>query len=128
MKKYFFLTARIGLITYYSSYDFLYKPNRNKIIGSKLLPDSKKGVWSTQIPLPSYRYEFSSAAVGNTIYVVGGIREPSVWFPTNLAEAYDTETKEWKTIKSLPRLIHHTGVAAREFPLQRSYGHLASNV
>lgn len=109
---FFFRIAHVGLISYYSFYDLLLKPNRDKIIGSGLLPDSNAGVWSSEAPLPSYRYEFSSAAVGPTIYVIGGIREPSVWLPTNLAEAYDTRTKKWKNIKSLPRLIHHTGVAS----------------
>lgn len=112
MINYFFLPARIGLITYYSLYDLLYKPNREKIIAPNLKIDTNTGIWNLEAPLPSYRYEFSSAAVGKTIYVVGGIQEPSVWFPTNLVESYDTNTKKWKTIKSLPRLIHHTGVAA----------------
>lgn len=111
-KKTFFLTAHIGLIMYYSFYDLLYKPNREKIIQSVLLPDSKKGAWSSEVSLPSYRYEFSSAAVGKTIYVVGGIHEPSVWFPTSLAESYNTSTKKWKRIRSLPRPLHHTGIAS----------------
>lgn len=108
----FFKMAHIGLITYYSSYDSIYKPNRNKLIQPSLLPDIKAGTWSSVTPLPSYRYEFSSAAVGKTIYVVGGIREPSVWFPTSLVEAYDTVTKKWKKVKRLPYPLHHAGVAA----------------
>lgn len=112
MEKPFFSAAHIGLIAYYSLYDLLFKPNREMITGSALSPDSKKGVWSSETPIPSYRYEFSSAAIKENIYVVGGIREPNVWFPTKLAEVYDATTKKWKKIKNLPRLLHHVGVAA----------------
>lgn len=111
MNRLFFTFAHYGLITYYSLYDKLYKPDREKIIGSTLLPDPEKGVWRFESPLPSYRYEFSAAAIGKDIYVMGGIREPSVWLPTNLAEVYNTKTKKWKRVKDLPRLLHHVGVA-----------------
>jgi kelch-like protein 2/3 len=108
----FFRTARGALILYYSLYDVLYKPNRDQISSTNLKQDPQLGSWEKDIPLPSYRYEFSAAGIGKVIYVVGGIREPSVWFPTSLFESYNIETKKWDRLQSLPKPIHHTATAS----------------
>ena len=85
----------------------IYSPDR-VLQGSNLPIDKNSGSWESAASLPSKRFEFASASLDGKIYVIGGIYLPSVWFPTSLAEVYDTRTDSWKKIQNYPRVVHHT--------------------
>ena len=70
------------------------------------------GSWEKASPLPSWRYEFAATALGDEIFVIGGVWLPSVWFPTRLAEAYNTKTGTWRKVRPYPKLVHHTGAVS----------------
>ena len=65
---------------------------------------------STWIPLAPLqegpRQEVGVAAIGNTIYVIGGFDG------VGRVEAYDIPTNEWTTVANLPQARNHIGAAA----------------
>jgi hypothetical protein len=76
---------------------------------------SALGVWKTMAPAPTARTEVAAAAIGNTIYVVGGFREPDLsnikdLAITTLVEAYDAATERWMSRAPLPVGLHHVGI------------------
>jgi N-acetylneuraminic acid mutarotase len=81
------------------------------------------GVWSTGTQLPIARSEVSVAAVGRTLYVIGGYAaagpNPTALDATGqvdvdepLVQAFDLGTGRWTTKAPLPRGMNHVGVAA----------------
>lgn len=112
IKLIFNKTINIILIVYYRLYDIIYRPNRNTLTKITMPVNIQAGMWLKDKPLPSYRYEFSMASVENKIYVVGGVYQPNVWFPTNLVESYDVLHKKWESVPNLPIPIHHTAVVS----------------
>src|SRR5918997_6775776 len=77
------------------------------------------GMWKPMAPAPTTRTEVSAAAVGGTIYVIGGFQEPSLGNLKDLAisrqvEAYDPSADRWSTKASLPIGLHHTGIGVVE--------------
>lgn len=83
----------------------------DRVLKGSLKKITGDGKWKKARPLPSYRYECCSAALGDDIYVVGGIFRPSVWFPTALVEVYHCQSDQWETISSYPVAAHHAGAA-----------------
>lgn len=64
--------------------------------------------WETVKPMPDARAAFGAAALGNTIYVVGGI---DGYFRTlSSALAYDIGADVWREIPRLPQAVHHPAV------------------
>ena len=108
--------------------------NRRAFIGSAsalavaLLPTAIRaqgaaGSWSTGTPLPAPRSEDSVAAIGSSLYVVGGYvpagAAPKVLEANGhadvdgaLVQAYDAATARWTTCAPLPSGLNHIGVVA----------------
>lgn len=109
----FFWLTRVGLAVLYVLRDLWHRPDRSFFEGPVPIPESKIRHTVEAAPdLPTHRYEFGAAAVGKTVYVAGGIFQPSVWLPTGRFEAFDTTTNTWSTKPSMPYVVHHPGVAA----------------
>ncbi|KKT40338.1 MAG: Kelch repeat type 1-containing protein [Candidatus Collierbacteria bacterium GW2011_GWA2_46_26] len=84
--------------------------NRN-FIGSKL-KISGKNIWKKGPDLPTYRYEFGSALVGDNFYIIGGVTAPTVYTVTKRVDRYDIKSKEWSRVSNHPYIIHHPGVTS----------------
>jgi Kelch motif len=81
------------------------------------------GRWTTAAELPTPRSECSVAALGNSIYVVGGY-VPAGLNPTvlevsghadvdgPLVQSYDVRSSRWTTRANLPHGLNHIGVVA----------------
>jgi hypothetical protein len=93
------------------------------LAGAAAAQTANNGTWTTGTPLPTARSEVSVAAVGGTIYVVGGYAaagpSPRALDSTGrvdvdepLVQAYDTATARWSNRAPLPRGLNHVGVAA----------------
>src|SRR6516225_2452319 len=66
------------------------------------------GRWETRAPAPSARSEVAGAAVGDRIYVAGGLT------PIGVAadgQEYDPATDRWTARAPLPQAIHHPAAA-----------------
>lgn len=98
------------------------------------------GTWSrgTQLPIP--RSEDSVAAVGSTIYVIGGYAaagpssNPAALDSTGqvvvdqpLVQAFDLQTGRWSDRAPLPRGLNHVGVAALGGKIYAFGGFVAQN-
>lgn len=83
------------------------------------------GRWETLAPATIKRTEVAAAAIGDKIYLVGGLREPSVveallnpffnrssWISTDAVEEYDTGLDRWRLRAPLPIPVHHASVAS----------------
>lgn len=74
------------------------------------------GAWRASGAMPSLRDGPSSARVGSTIYLVGGVEGFTEDFATatssGLVEAYDTETDRWERLPPLPQPLNHVNLAA----------------
>jgi N-acetylneuraminic acid mutarotase len=90
--------------------EFTRRPNRT--LRGSYKGVEPKGTWEKKAPLPSYRYECSAAALDGKLYVIGGVKVPSVWFPTRLVESYDLKTNTWKRVASYPKLVHHSAAVS----------------
>jgi len=55
------------------------------------------------------RQEVGGAALGDDVYVVGGLGGST---PSAAVEAYDTTRDRWRTVAPLPTPLHHVAVAA----------------
>lgn len=109
-----FWITRLGLSVLYILRDLRFRPDRTTIEnGAPILTPPPVPLRCTMgKDLPSHRYEFGAAAVGKTIYVAGGIFQPSVWLPTKRFEAYNTLTNTWESKPNLPYVVHHPGVTS----------------
>jgi N-acetylneuraminic acid mutarotase len=58
--------------------------------------------------MPTARIEMSGVALGQKIYIMGGVADKT----TDLVEAYDTLKDEWSTVAPLPEKLDHLAVAA----------------
>jgi len=72
--------------------------------------NAAQGRWSDGAPLDVARSEVAVAAVGETIYVIGGFARGAAGQVIN--EAYDVAAKRWSTRASLPRGLNHVAAAA----------------
>jgi N-acetylneuraminic acid mutarotase len=73
--------------------------------------------WKQFSPLPmGRRAEHGAAAIGNKIYIVGGMATTGAGYPNvtllNTEEVYDTTTDQWSAATSSPMKIHHPNVVA----------------
>lgn len=68
------------------------------------------GSWKTLAPMPTPRSEVAAAALGNRIYVAGGI-SPSPRI-VDAFEVYDVASNRWEKLTALPEPVHHAGAAA----------------
>lgn len=93
--------------------DFLmYHANRDSLVGSTQTVSDAPGTWESAASLPSYRYEFGGTALGDDVYVVGGVFLPSVYTGTGQMEVYHTKTDTWEDAPALPIVINHTAVVS----------------
>ncbi len=67
------------------------------------------GGWAGRAPMPTPRTEVGVAAIGATVYVVGGFGPDGV---VATVEAYDTAIDRWRTVAPLPVPVHHPGVTS----------------
>ncbi len=91
--------------------EFLYRKIDRTFIGSNL-PVTTGGEWKVAPKLPSFRYECGGGAVGDKIYVVGGITAPTVYTVTKKTECFDINTQKWNKVASLPVIVHHPGATS----------------
>lgn len=107
-----FWFTRLGLSVLYILRDLWHRPDRKFIENENpvLPPPPDRISVSTGKDLPSHRYEFGAATAGKTVYVAGGIFQPSVWLPTKCFEAYNTLTGTWESKPPLPYVVHHPGM------------------
>jgi N-acetylneuraminic acid mutarotase len=91
--------------------DTLLRPDR-KLRGSRKPVDKRGGRWNTARALPSWRYEFGAAKVGDEIFVVGGLTLPTVYTITRRVEAYSLKTDRWRRVAPYPVFIHHPSVVS----------------
>lgn len=71
----------------------------------------KGGVWDLAAAMPEPRQEAGSAALGNTIYVIGGYGPDMP--PSTLVQVYDAAANKWRQAAPIPDgLHHHPGVVA----------------
>lgn len=73
--------------------------------------------WKSLAPIVSSpRQEHSVTAVGDTVYIIGGIEpsssDPSGFVPTAKFEAYDILLDRWSTLVPLPLPLNHANVAS----------------
>ncbi len=108
------LFIRRPVLVPFAVYSFLLdkfiRPDRN-LKGSGLPPEEPLGEWHPARPLPSWRYEFAAGAVGDEIYLIGGLTLPTVYTITRRVEAYNSRTDTWRTVSPFPVIIHHPAVA-----------------
>ncbi len=108
------------------------------LIGGAASAQSFLGVWSTGTQLPIARSEDSVAAVGRTIFVIGGYAaagpHPTALDTTGnvdvdepLVQAFDLDTGRWTTRAPLPRGMNHVGVAALDGKIYAFGGFIAQN-
>ncbi len=67
------------------------------------------GRWEVRAPLGVPRQETGVAAVGQTLYALGGFEDGT---PTATVEAYDPARDQWRVVAPLPLAVHHAGAAA----------------
>ncbi len=91
--------------------EYLYRNIDRTFVGSTL-PITPGGKWEKAPKLPSYRYECGGAAVGDNVFVVGGITAPSVYHVTKKLESFNTKTKKWQRHANLPVIVHHPGATS----------------
>jgi Kelch motif len=73
----------------------------------------KPGAWRAEPELPALRDEPRAVAVGDTIYLAGGVVESgSDTIAVDRFEAYDTRTRHYRRLPRLPQALNHIGIAA----------------
>jgi N-acetylneuraminic acid mutarotase len=70
---------------------------------------SAAGRWERRADMAVPRQEIGLAAIGETLYAVGGFAGSE---PSAAVEAYDTRTDTWSPVAPLPQTLHHVAVAA----------------
>ena len=76
--------------------------------------------WERRADMGVPRQEIGLAAVGETLYAVGGFAGDA---PSAAVETYDTRTDRWTTVAALPRPLHHVMVAAVDGMVYTAGGH-----
>jgi N-acetylneuraminic acid mutarotase len=71
---------------------------------------ASKSFWTRGSPIPIPRTEVSSTAVGDSVYIIGGINAQGQ--PTNIVEVYNIKNNTWSSAAPLPHPLHHTAVSA----------------
>jgi N-acetylneuraminic acid mutarotase len=66
--------------------------------------------WEAAKPMPEPRSEVGAAAIGRTIYVVGGF--DGFARTSSRVDAFDVENNAWYPVQPLPKALHHVGVAS----------------
>lgn len=66
--------------------------------------------WTTLADSEIARTEVSAAALGRSVYVVGGFREGGA--PTPEVERYDTVADRWQTVAPMPVSLNHAAAVA----------------
>jgi N-acetylneuraminic acid mutarotase len=77
-------------------------------------PSASRG-WVSLTPSNIARSEVGTAAVGRSIYVVGGFvgpLGPIGFMTTNQAERYDVDTGHWQFVKPMPLRLNHPSAVA----------------
>lgn len=72
------------------------------------LPPDDKSCWTIGKNMPTARIEFTSATIGDKIYLIGGYTDKT----TDIVEVYDTAKDEWSTLPALPKKLDHLAAAA----------------
>ncbi|TID25609.1 kelch repeat-containing protein [Venturia nashicola] len=80
-------------------------------------PVSRGSCWKQLSSLSlGRRAEHGAAAIGNKVYVVGGMATQGSGYPNvtllDTVEVYDTTTDQWSSLTPFPMKIHHPNVAA----------------
>jgi N-acetylneuraminic acid mutarotase len=65
--------------------------------------------WERRADMGTPRQEIGVAAIGDTLYAIGGFAGTSA---TNVVEAYDVAADRWRTVAPLPAALHHVVAAA----------------
>lgn len=77
-----------------------------------------EATWNVGPPMPDERTEVKAAALGDRLYVVGGIipenvddSEPPL---TNEVAVYDPTTEEWEYTEPMPEALHHVSIVSTD--------------
>src|SRR5687767_7069011 len=68
-------------------------------------PTTQEYEWSSAAPMPTPRSEVASAAIGQKIYVIGGL--DGFARTSAVVEIFDTKENSWTAAKPLPKGVHH---------------------
>ncbi len=71
--------------------------------------DNAGPIWSSGLPMPSARTDVAAAAIGNMIYVVGGVDGFARTVAT--VDAFDMSNNTWVEVEDLPEALHHVTLA-----------------
>lgn len=74
--------------------------------------DRQTTSWERMSPMPTLRIEMTVAAIGDTIYAIGGIAPDGA--SLDKVEAYNTLTDTWTEVTPLPIAIHHPSAISYE--------------
>ncbi len=66
--------------------------------------------WTALSPSPEARTEVAAAALGSSIYVVGGYGSGGT--PSTATARYDSETDEWSLVRPLPASVNHAAAVS----------------
>jgi len=91
---------------YWVAHDMIYPKKRGIFALSDKKIDAKK-----MSNLPTYRYLTGMALLNDKIYVSGGAETQTMYFPTNLVEAYDIKTDSWEEVCPMLKPVHHHNMA-----------------
>lgn len=72
--------------------------------------DATHGQWSARADMPTARTAVGAVALGDTVYVVGGLDGLGRTLAT--VELYRPETDHWESAPSLPKAVHGASVVA----------------
>jgi len=67
------------------------------------------GRWESRASMPSERTEVAGAAVGDSVYIVGGLVPSGV---TGALEEYDAASNTWRARAAMPIGVHHAAMVA----------------
>jgi len=66
-------------------------------------------IWGSGVPMPTPRTDVAAAAIGNMIYVVGGV--DGFARSVSTVEAFDMSNNSWVEVEDLPEALHHVALA-----------------
>lgn len=74
---------------------------------SEPTPLSAPGTWKMGAPLPKAMGEVVGVAIGQSLFVFGGLDDADGEVPYGAAYRYDTPSSKWATLRQMPEPAHH---------------------
>jgi N-acetylneuraminic acid mutarotase len=85
----------------------------------------QQGSWRAETPLRVQQDEARAVAVGDSVYIAGGVGLPKQGTGTTLArfERYDITTRRYERLPDIPIAVDHTGIAEHDGAIYVIGGH-----